>query len=79
MKITFASYEHSRIGFPGIKLKWHAKNGKFLDPYVTINGVIQENRWTWGNPHPAAFAQAEMERFDEWVGNLFSNDASVQG
>ena len=79
MERTFASYEHSPIGFPKIKLKWTEENGKFSRPYVTIHDRIQEGFWTWHNLNPEPFVEFEVERFDKYVCSRYGEDASVQG
>lgn len=79
MKITFATYKHSTIGFPGVVLKWSVQDGKMGDSYVTVKGIIQAGAWHWYNPYPLPMLDYECERFDDWVRERFSNDASVQG
>jgi len=79
MKLVFATYEHSRIGFPGVVLKWHVQNGEMSDAYIVEKGVILRSLWKWHNPHPLAFIQDECERFDAWVVSRYGNDSTVQG
>lgn len=80
MKATFIKYEHSRIGFPHVKLKFHSNDAfTFEDPYVTIKGVIKP--WAWSierNPCHDWNVDAELEKFDKWVCDNFSDDESVQ-
>lgn len=78
MKITFASYEHTTIGFPKVILKWSVEDGKMGLAYVVIKDIISFD-WTWRNQYPLPFIESECQRFDEWVRNMYSNDISVQG
>lgn len=79
MKITFVNYEHSTIGFPRVKLKWAEENGGWQQPYLTIHGVVQPNIFQWESPWPQLHRENEIARFDAWVRERFSEDASVQG
>lgn len=79
MKIDFAQYSHSTIGFPEVKLKWHAENGTWLRPYITVKGIISDLGWAWHNQHAAPFAADEMGRFDSWVRKNYADDSTVQG
>lgn len=77
MKITSANYEHSRIGFPKVKLKWFY-DGRHKSPYVTVHDAIIN--WEWKHPIEGAHCiDVELKRFDDWVVSRFGNDASVQG
>lgn len=84
MKRTSATYTHSTIGFPAIVLKWHEENGVWLQPYVTIHGIIQPqdslHSWRWSQHRNAAlYADAELAAFDSFIRAEFANDPSVQG
>lgn len=79
MKRTFATYEHSTIGFPAIKLKWQEEDGLFTRPYLVIKGTISDNTWNWRNLRPEPFISAELALFDDWVRMTYGNDASFQG
>jgi hypothetical protein len=79
MKLVFAFYEHTRLGFPHVKLKWASEDGRWSPPYVVIKGIIQKDTWHWHERHPESWAAEEMKRFDAWVGERFSEDVSVQG
>jgi len=80
MQITFATYQHTKPGFPKVVLKWHEQDGKALEPYVTIKGVVSGWGWEMGfTPTCSQDYQKEMDRFDKWVAGRFSNDISVQG
>ncbi len=79
MRATLICYEHTRIGFPRVKLKWMVEEGKWGKPYIVIKNIIQKDTWSWQHPHPDVYPQDEMARFDKWVGERYSDDASVQG
>ena len=83
MTRTSATYTHSTIGFPAISLKWHEENGVWLQPYVTIHGIIQPSdflfSWRWKHNNAATYALEEMTSFDSFVRKHFADDASVQG
>ena len=84
MKRTSATYSHSTIGFPAIVLKWHEEDGVWLQPYVTIKGVIQPPgsmfTWHWKTHSNAAlYAESEMAAFDSFIRHHFADDSSVQG
>lgn len=83
MKRTSATYTHSTIGFPAIVLKWQEEDGAWLQPYVTLHGVIQPPgsllHWQWKTRNPALYAADEMAAFDSFIRAHFSEDASVQG
>lgn len=82
MTRTSATYTHSTIGFPAIVLKWHEENGVWLQPYVTLHGVIQPPdsllHWQWKTTNAAIYADKEMDYFDFFIRDNFSEDASVQ-
>lgn len=78
MKTLFALYEHTRIGFPLVKLKWTVENGEITSAYVTEKGVMS-GEWVWHNQYPIPFMRDELERFDEWAVGQFQHDAFVQG
>lgn len=81
MKITFAMYEHNRVGFPEIKLKWgQDAHGRQIDPHVTIKGIIKP--WNWQPPHPYIHQHAiaaELKRFEEWVVKTYADQPAYQG
>lgn len=88
MKTVFASFEHSRVGFPKVKLKFSEDanlGAGYIDPYVTVNGIIQE--WNWspdGNVSkkiilPCREIEQEIKKFESWVVLRFGDDISVQG
>jgi hypothetical protein len=79
MKCTFASYEHSTIGFPGAVLKWSVSDGWINPAYITVNGIIQPGDWKWRNPYPLNCLNYELGLFDEWVRQRFAHDTTVQG
>jgi len=80
MKITLATYEHSTIGFPHIKLKWTVEDGKVSGAArVVVKGVISQAPWTWHNVFPMPFIDYEIALFDAWVRSRFAGDVSVQG
>ena len=70
--------EHSRIGFPKVKLKIITERDRITEAYLTVHGVI-EGTWFWHNPHPEAFLDFEIKRFDDYVLVRYGNDPSVQG
>jgi hypothetical protein len=78
MKRTFATYEHSRIGFPGYILKWTEENSRITEAYTVLKGVI-EGPYTWREQYPAAYIESELGWFDDYTASRFSNDATVQG
>lgn len=79
MKTTFATYEHSTLGFSGVVLKWSETNGLWdKAARVVVNNVITQE-WNWYNQHPEPFKTSEMERFDKWVRMVYSNNPAVQG
>lgn len=78
MKITFAQYEHSRIGFPGIKLKWAFDGHKHVAPYLTILGVMHPYSWEHGSEHVFDMAR-ELARFDALIGEQYASNQTVQG
>jgi hypothetical protein len=80
MRINFALYEHTCLGFPHVKLKWVMENGRWSTPYVTVKDIIRPDLgWSWREQHPPAWASEEMKRFDDWVRDIFHNDITVQG
>lgn len=80
MKITFASYEHTCLGFPQVILKWCVDQGTVGDARVVVKGLIQPGGWTWHHgPSVAAFLEDECQRFDAHVRATYADDASVQG
>jgi hypothetical protein len=80
MKISFAMYEHTCLGFPQVKLKWYVEHGQWSPPYITVKGVIHPNLvWSWHEQYPWNWAKEEMERFDIWVRDTYHNDITVQG
>lgn len=80
MKITFASCEHTCLGFPQVVLKWCQENGTVGAARVVVKGLIQPAGWTWHHgASVAAFLADECERFDAWVRATYADDASVQG
>ena len=79
MKLTLGMYEHSRIGFPGVVLKWCVENGKISPPYLVVKGIITNSYGCWNRQWPLSAMEAELAEFDKWVGQMYSNDASVQG
>jgi len=79
MERTFATYEHSTIGFPKIILKWTEENGRFSRPYVVIKDIIQQGFWTWHNTNPEPFIDFELKRFDNYIFERYGEDATVQG
>jgi hypothetical protein len=78
MKLVFGQYEHSTLGFPLVKLKWFVEDGKIINAYITIKGIIK-TPWTWSELHPLTWIDSELERFDKWVRAIYSNDITVQG
>jgi hypothetical protein len=78
MHLAFGIYEHTTIGFPGVKLKWCTDNGHWGQGYITVKGIITDP-WSWSYQHPGPFSDYEMNRFDEWVRARFADDPSVQG
>ena len=82
MKILFAKYEHTKIGFPGVKLRWSSDDGiGYYGVYATVDGVIKPWNWSYGQPSRINKYQLykELARFDKIVGEQFSEIASVQG
>lgn len=78
MKITFARYEHSRVGFPRIVLKWDYDGIGYINPYITVNGVIKP--WAWDFGQEKIFRmEKEIEKFEKYVSIMWGDDASVQG
>lgn len=82
MKVTFATYEHSAIGFPEVVIRWSATDGK-MERYarIVIKGVIFNREWDFGD-HPVsveARIPAALMHFDNWVRETFGNDPTVQG
>lgn len=41
MQLTHGFYEHNKVGFPGVKLKFHFANNRYCDPYITINKIVK--------------------------------------
>jgi hypothetical protein len=79
MKCTYAKYEHSRIGFPGVVLKWSVHNEtKIESAYYTVNGIIH-CEWNWQRYSPLPFIEDEIRVFDEWVLSVFEGRSDVQG
>lgn len=78
MKRTFASFEHSPLGFAHVVLKWTESDGVTGEAYYTVRGIIQAP-WTWRNPHPGPFIAHECELFDQVMRSRFANDPTVQG
>jgi hypothetical protein len=79
MTQTFATYEHSTLGFPKVVLKWSVTDGKIDDnPYLVVKGRISRP-WAFHNQYPLPFIKDECDRFDTWVRDTFSNQPEVQG
>ena len=81
MKQVHATYEHSTIGFPAIKLKWSVRNQyDFEGFYITIHGIIQKYPpWRFRNENPLARINDELKAFDLWVGQTYGDDILMQG
>jgi hypothetical protein len=81
MKITFASYEHSCIGFPGVVLKWSVENGEASEGRIIINKIISKSTWKWLSDSKGVMGniESELNRFDAWVANRHSDNPTVQG
>lgn len=81
MKIEFAQYSHSKVGFPHVKLKWTFDGREYHSPYIVIKGLIQN--WSWSNTRHIIVSEndliKEIERFEKYVIDRFKNDATVQG
>lgn len=72
MKRTFASYEHTRVGFPHIVLKWSEINGKHVEPYLSVNGIMKG--WSWEFGQNAIYShdiESELARFDKYVVDVY--------
>lgn len=78
MKISFASYEHAAIGFPGVVLKWHFDGLAHRDPYVVVRGLMCPYCWELNQPKVYAI-ERELGRFDDWVRRNYGDDVTVQG
>lgn len=78
MKITFARYEHSRIGFPGVVLKWDYDGVANINPYLTVKGIIKPWSWQYG-VEKVYQMEAEINRFEKYVSTMWGDDISVQG
>lgn len=78
MQLIFGQYEHCRIGFPGVCLKWIVERGEITDAYITVKGVILR-KWAWFNQYPGPHIQHELDIFNEWTVSNYKNDVSVQG
>lgn len=72
MKLTFGTYEHTTIGFHKVVLKWTVENGKVVNVYQTIEGVI--NPWSFYHQYPLPFIADECMRFDNYVRKTFGHD-----
>jgi hypothetical protein len=84
MKATFTQFEHSTLGFPKVKLKFclDDDNG-FFGAYVTVHDLITAD-WNWTSTNFAhktspEFIRRELEVFDKWVRDKYSENAAVQG
>lgn len=75
MKRTFASYEHTRIGFPDIVLKWHEVNGAHVEPYLAVDGFIKKWSWEFGQKaiHSSNGIERELARFDKYVLDVYGD------
>jgi len=78
MQMTLGFFEHSTVGFPKVVLKWTVEDHRVTSAYVTVKGIIVQP-WTWYNPHPMPLIQGELDSFDAWVRDRFSEDVTVQG
>lgn len=87
MKLASATYEHTRIGFPKVILKWHEEDGKFQAAYITAKGIIlRDVNANVFFSYPGTIdcktlvsREEACQRFDEWVAGSYHHDASVQG
>lgn len=79
MKVTYAKYEHSVIGFPKVVLKFDSINGNgYSNPYIVIKDIIKP--WSWSyNQETTYNIENELDRFDRYVRCRFSGNISVQG
>lgn len=78
MKITFARYEHSRIGFPGVVLKWEYDGVANVNPYLTVKGIIKPWHWRY-RAEKVYQMKEEISKFEKYVSDMWNNDISVQG
>lgn len=82
MKQTSASYEHSRIGYPGVKLKWFEEDGKVISKYITVAGIIEPWSWSYESEKHKDFfpnLERELKRFDDYVLRVYENNLQLQG
>lgn len=82
MKQLTGSYEHHKLGFPKIKLKWFWEHGKITSKYITVDGVIEH--WSWSNESEKFFdanpnLELELRRFDDYVLKVYSHRTDLQG
>ena len=80
MKLTFATYEHTCIGFPKVKMKFTFDGLNYVWPYLTVDGVMQH----WGWEHslvkvPTGQIERELKRFDDWVRKTYADKPEYQG
>lgn len=78
MRITYAKYEHTKIGYPGVVLKWSFNGLVHHDPYITIKGIMKGWGWEYQRKETSNI-KAETDRFEAYVSQAFGDDASVQG
>ena len=78
MELVLGHYRHSTIGYPRIVLNWFVERGQITDSYWTEKGIIKR-AWPWQNIHPLPFIKEELDRFDTWTRQNYSEDISVQG
>lgn len=82
MKLTYATYEHHCIGFPGVVLKWHEEGLLTHAPYIVVKGTIFGKAWRFANhdqPNHRLDREFECAKFDAWVREKYCDDVSVQG
>lgn len=83
MQTVFAKYEHTKPGFPKVKLKFVEDRTVALgytDPYLTVKGEIKPWSWEYGQ-EVLSYGQlkSELKRFEEYAVATYRDDETVQG
>ena len=81
MKITFATYEHTTLGFPGRVLKWgYCPKQGHTQFYITLRGVMEDAPYdALARPHDKGDLDRYLTEFDKITRYVYADDITVQG
>ena len=81
MRITFATYEHTTLGFPGRVLKWsYCPRAGHVQFYITLRGVmVCAPHDALARPHDSGELDRYIAEFDKQTRQRYADDITVQG